>query len=104
MNVTSLFDDAKNRVPDEDSLTLVTGFIGAYPNAFWDLRSTDLSDLIYRVRTLNSELDYRKLMDNYGVRRTSDQFWAFGDRLHQEYRNMAQVEAGLFDFNRLENR
>jgi len=104
LNVTSLLNDAKNRLPDEDNLTLVTGFIGAYPNAFWDVRSTDLNDLTNRIRTLDSESDYRKLMDDYGVRRTSDQFWAFADRLHQEYRNMAQVEAGLFDFNRLENR
>ena len=43
-------------------------------------------------------------MDDYGVRRTSDQFWALSDRLYQKYRNMAQIEAGLFDFNRLENR
>ena len=104
LNVTSLFDDAKNRLPDEDNLTLVTGFIGAYPNAFWDVRSTDLNELINRVRTLDSESDYKKLMDDYGVRRTSDQFWSFSDLLHQEYRNMAQVEAGLFDFSRLENR
>ena len=104
LNVTSLFNEAKNRVPGEDNLTLVNGFIGAYPNAFWDVRSTDLSGLLNQVRTLDSESDYRKLMDDYGVRRTSDQFWAFSDRLHQEYRNMAQVEAGLFDFNRLENR
>ncbi len=104
LNVTSLFGDAESRVPDEDDLTLVHGFIGAYPNAFWDVRSTDLSDLLKQVRTLDSESNYRKLMDDYGVRRTSDQFWAFSDRLHQEYRIMAQVEAGLFDFNRLENR
>jgi hypothetical protein len=104
LNVTSLFNEAKNRLPDEDTLTLVTGFIGAYPNAFWDVRSTDLNDLSNRIRTLESESDYKKLMDNYGVRRTSDQFWAFGDLIHQKYRDMAQVEAGLFDFNRLENR
>jgi hypothetical protein len=104
LNVTSLLNQANNRLPDEDNITLVTGFIGAYPNAFWDVRSTDLSDLSNRVRTLDSESDYKKLMDNYGVRRTSDQFWAFSDRLHQEHRNMAQVEAGLFDFSRLENR
>ncbi len=104
LNVTSLLNEAKNRLPDEDNLTLVTGFIGAYPNAFWDVRSTDLSDLINRVGTLDSEADYKKLMDDYGVRRTSEQFWAFSDLLHQEYRNLSQVEAGLFDFNRLENR
>ena len=104
LNVTSLFNDAKYRVPDEDNLTLVTGFIGAYPNAFWDVRSSELNDLLERVRTLGSESDYSKLMDNYGVRRTSEHFWAFSDRLHQEYQTISRVEAGLFDFNRLENR
>jgi len=103
-NVTSLFNDKKNRLPDEDNLTLVNGFIGAYPNAFWDIRSDELDDLIRRVRTLSSEADYKELMDHYGIRRTSKQFWAFGDRVHQEFQKMAGVEAGLFDFNRLENR
>jgi hypothetical protein len=103
-NVTSLFNDKKNRLPDEDNLTLVNGFIGAYPNAFWDLRSNELDDLIKRIWTLSSEADYKDLVDNYGVRRSSEEFWSFSDRLHQEYRKISQVEAGLFDFNRIENR
>jgi len=103
-NVTSLFNDKKNRLPDEDNLTLVPGFIGAYPNAFWDVRADELDDLMGRVRTLSSEADYKDLMDHYGVRRTSGQFWAFADRVHQEFQKSAGIEAGLFDFNRLENR
>lgn len=104
LNVTSLFNDAKNRLPDEDNLTLVTGFIGAYPNAFWDVRSSDLNDLITRVGNLATEADYKDLMDHYGVRRTANQFWVFSDRLHEEFQKSAGVEAGLFDLNRLENR
>ena len=104
LNVTSLFNDAKNRLPDEDNLTLITGFIGAYPNAFWDVRSSDLNDLITRVGNLATEADYKDLMDHYGVRRTANQFWVFSDRLHEEFQKSAGVEAGLFDLNRLENR
>jgi len=103
-NVTSLFNDNKNRLPDEDNLTLVSGFIGAYPNAFWDVRSDQISDLVSRVQTLSSEADYKDIMDHYGVRRTSRQFWAFADLVHKEFQKTAGVEAGLFDFNRLENR
>jgi len=103
-NVTSLFNDKKNRLPDEDNLTLVNGFIGAYPNAFWDIRSNELDDLIKRIWALSSEADYKDLVDNYGVRRSSEEFWSFSDRVHQEYRKISQVEAGLFDFSRIENR
>jgi len=99
-----LFNDEKNRLPDEDNLSLVTGFLGAYPNAFWDVRSHELDDLTRRVRTLSSEADYKDLMDHYGVRRTANQFWIFADRIHDEFLSTAGVEAGLFDFNRLENR
>jgi hypothetical protein len=103
-NVTSLFSDKKYRLPDEDDLSMVNGFIGSYPNVFWDLQSDELNDLVRRVGMLASEADYKDLLDHYGVRRTSEQFWAFSDRLHDEYRKMTTVDAGLFDYNRFENR
>lgn len=103
-NVTSLFSDKKYRLPDEDDLSIVNGFIGSYPNVFWDLQSDELNDLVRRVGMLASEADYKDLLDHYGVRRTSEQFWAFSDRLHDEYRKMTTVDAGLFDYNRFENR
>ena len=103
-NVTSVFSDTKNRLPGEDNLTLVNGFLGAYPNAFWDIRSDELNDLVSRISTLASEADYKELIDLYGVRRTSAQFWPFSDRLQEEFQKTAGVEAGLFDLNRLENR
>jgi hypothetical protein len=103
-NVTSVFSDKKYRLPEEDDLSIVNGFIGSYPNVFWDVRSHQLNDLVRRVGMLSSEADYKELLDHYGVRRTSDQFWAFSDRIHQEYRNMTALDAGLFDYNRFENR
>jgi len=103
-NVTSLLDESKNRLPDEDTLTIVPGFIGAYPNVFWDITSADVDALRGQIASMETEPDYEKLLDNYGVRRTSKQFWALSDRFHEAYKAMSPLEAGLFDYNRLENR
>ncbi len=103
-NVTSLFDKKKNRLPDEDDLTIVPGLIGSYPNVLWDIQSADLDDLVDRVAALATETDYRKLLDLYGVRRTSAKFWNLSDRFHEAHRQFSPAEAGLFDYNRLENR
>ena len=40
----------------------------------------------------------------YGVRRTDERFWAHSDALHIAWRRSAPREAGLFDYNRFENR
>ena len=57
-----------------------------------------------RVRGLASEADYRELLTRYGIRRTDERFWAHSDALHAAYRRWAPREAGLFDYNRFENR
>jgi hypothetical protein len=103
-NVAELFDEAERRLPDEDDLTLVHGFLGAYPNAFFSIRAGDLPAFVDAVRRLASEQDYGALLARYGVRRTEPRFWAHSDELHAAYRRAAPREAGLFDYNRFENR
>ena len=51
-NVAHLFDEADRRLPDEDTVTLVTGFIGAYPNAFYLVKTADLSAFVDTVKDL----------------------------------------------------
>jgi hypothetical protein len=103
-NVAELLGDSKRRLPDEDDLTLVNGFIGAYPNAFFVVNAAELPGFANAVRDLASEADYQKLLTRYGVRRTDERFWAHSDALHAAYRRWAPREAGLFDYNRFENR
>jgi hypothetical protein len=103
-NVAQLFDEAERRLPDEDDLTLAHGFIGAYPNAFFSLDVDQLPGFVAAVRGLASEADYGALLARHGVRRTDARFWAHSDELHAAYRRWAPREAGLFDYNRFENR
>ncbi len=104
LNNTQLFSEEARRVPVEDYLTVVKGFIGSYPNAFFELPAQQLGDFVDAIVRLQSESDYAELLSRFGVRRSDPAFWQLSDQFHQYYRQIAPVEAGLFDLNRYENR
>ena len=103
-NVSHLFDEKRELLPDENTLTVVPGFIGAYPNAIYRVPRDDLPALATTIRKLGSEADYRALADRFVIRRTNPSFWSASDALVDAYAQWAPLEAGLFDYNRLENR
>ncbi|ADJ28296.1 fatty acid cis/trans isomerase [Nitrosococcus watsonii] len=103
-NITSLFREDKYRLPEKDSITVVRGFIGAYPDAFWEVDETRLAELVNGVASLQNDADYSSLVDRFGVRRTDRRFWNIGDEFTAAYKTIDPIHAGLFDYNRLENR
>jgi hypothetical protein len=103
-NVTHLLEEKQELLPEENTLTVVPGFIGAYPNALYVMPRAALPEFTAAVRTLSSEADYRALADRFAMRRTDLQFWTYSDALQDAYVRLAPGEAGLFDYNRLENR
>ena len=104
LNISHLFHEEDRRVPVEDRLTLVPGFIGTYPNAFYRVPYEQLYAFVGMVANLHSETDYSELMNRFGVRRTNPRFWAFSDELHDAYARMDPLYSGLLDYSRLENR
>ena len=103
-NVAHLFAEDSRRVPAEDNLTVISGIVGTYPNAFFQVDEQQLDEFINGLIRLQTEQDYTVLKDKFGVRRTSKNFWQFADKLHLWYRQHQGNAAGLLDFNRLENR
>lgn len=103
-NISTLFREAENRLPQEDTVTLVDGFLGAYPNVFYSVSAKELPDFVDAVAHLGSEADYQTMMGRYSIRRTDDRFWAHSDALDRASRESTPIEAGLFDYNRYENR
>ncbi len=103
-NLSSLFKEEARRLPEEDDLTLVRGIIGAHPNAIMLVGESQLPDFVARLGRLNSEADYLVLRHQYGIRRTDPDFWHISDELHDYYQATRPTEAGLLDYNRLENR
>ncbi|HSD59763.1 MAG TPA: fatty acid cis/trans isomerase [Burkholderiales bacterium] len=103
-NVTHVFTEGQEILPREDTLTVVPGFIGAYPNALYALPRDQLPQLAEAVAKLASEADYRALADRYAIRRSRADFWEHSDALQDAHAAWSPLEAGLFDYNRLENR
>ncbi len=103
-NVSSLLRERARLLPREQTLSVIPGIVGSYPNSFLRVTEQQLPDFISAVGDLESEADYHKLKDRYGVRRNSEYFWAYADWLHAWGQRQHPVQAGLLDFNRLENR
>lgn len=103
-NISGLFDEALRRLPEEDSIDVFPGVVGAYPDAYWRIDAADLDSFTEEARAVSSQADYRKLMRTWGVRRSNPDFWAHSDRVHEIYSRDYPIEYGLLDYNRLENR
>ncbi len=104
LNITSMFGESKARIPDEDTLSVIPGFIGSYPNAFYVVDESEMKAFVDAITGLRSEDDYSGLLDRYGIRRTNPDFWNNSDTFHAAYRRQYPVASGMLDYNRLENR
>lgn len=103
-NVATLLRESAALVPEEHTLTVAQGVIGAYPNALMRVTPGELPSLAGRVAALTSEADYRALADRHAIRRSNPQFWAASDALIDAYLRSDPADAGLLDYGRLENR
>ncbi|HSF10004.1 MAG TPA: fatty acid cis/trans isomerase, partial [Nitrospirales bacterium] len=62
-----------------------------------------LQDFVSAVETLSGEEDYQALVGHFGVSRNDPDFWKHSDALRIAYQKESPIEAGLLDYNRLEN-
>ncbi len=103
-NITSLFSEKSNLAPEDDTLTVVRGFIGSYPDAYWRVEQENLNELVLRVGQLTDEAAYSAFAGRFGVRRTQKGFWAHSDKVLRAHHAANPLENALLDYNRLENR
>ncbi len=104
LNITSVFREAKTLAPAENTVSVLAGMVGTYPNAFFTVNYADRQAFIDRLMSLSSESSYAQLKTDFGIRRTDKRFWAYSDRLHLALKAENTTEYGLLDFSRLENR
>lgn len=103
-SVSHLLGENRELRPDQDTLTVVPGVIGAYPNAFYQVSAAQLPALTEAIRNLRSEADYAAFSKRFAVRRTNPDFWAFSDALVDRYLRDQPIDGGVLDYNRFENR
>ncbi|MDB4975317.1 MAG: fatty acid cistrans isomerase [Myxococcaceae bacterium] len=103
-NVAELFHEKDRRVPAEDHLTLLRGFVGSYPNGLLSVAEDDLPAFVSALGALQTDDSYDALRVRFGVRRTDGRFWEYSDRAHAAFSKLEPIESGLFDYNRLDGR
>lgn len=103
-NITSLLNESETRLPEKDTITVINGFVGAYPEAFIQVDETQLDDYVDQFLAVHNESEYQQLMGTFGIRRTNAKFWQHSDGLHERYMSSNPYRGGLFDYNRLQNR
>ena len=99
-NIAQLFREQDRRLPSEDRLTVVNGFIGAFPNQFFQVHEKQLPLFAADILALATEADYATLAKRYAVRRNAPWFWSVSDRLQAMYRARDSIHSGLLDLNR----
>jgi hypothetical protein len=99
----SFTKDVKNRSKTDmrgDTLTVLKGLAGSYPNFFFDVKSEDLEAFVTACENLRSKKDYSRLVEQFGIRRTNPAFWKVADWFQERHAYAQPVESGILDLSR----
>jgi hypothetical protein len=102
-NVAFMFDEEERRVPADDTLTLVRGHFGSYPNFFFEVEAEGVAAFVDALLAARDDADLERIAARHGIRRTSARFWETVDWLHADLRRRDPVQAGLYDLARYVN-
>jgi len=99
-NVTYMFDEKKVLDPAKDRIDVLPGFIGSYPNYFFDVHENDLPDFLQLLSSKTiDEKDIERFI-SYGINRSNPHFWEEYDWFQQRFYEDQPIQAGKFDLNR----
>jgi len=97
-----VYQEALDRFPEEDTLSINRGIIGHYPGLFVDLDVSDLPAFVWGLSQLNSRSDWLgfarqwiaadKMLDRRGAA-----FWTFLDEIHQQWFKDDPTRAAVLD-------
>ena len=99
-NVTYLFGEENVLDSAKDRADILPGFIGSYPNYFFNVHENDLPDFLHLLsRKKIEEKDIERFL-GYGINRANPGFWEEYDWFQQRFYDDQPVQAGRFDLNR----
>ena len=99
-NVSWMLREDERLAPQEDTLTVRAGALGAYPNMFFVVSDTDIDTFADAVTRLTSAADYEHLVYRFGVRRSNETFWSVFDAINAAHLAGDPVRAGILDLTR----
>lgn len=101
-NVSFIFGEEDRRIPEEDTLMLVNGLLGSYPNFIFWVDQSEIGKFSDEAKQVSDTKSMSQWVARYGVRRTDPRIWSVLDKLHYYKQHIGEGE-GLLDVSRYEN-
>ena len=99
-NVTYLFGENKELKSTKDQADFIQGFVGSYPNNFFDVHEDDIRDFLDLLSHFHETEKDMTRFRGYVVNRADDDFWSHYDWFQKRFNSEQPVHSGLFDLNR----
>ncbi|NOQ63510.1 MAG: isomerase [Methyloprofundus sp.] len=91
------------RQKEQDTLTVVPGFLGSYPNIFFDVQQAQLDEFVTVIERVETAADKDAFYAKFGVRRTHPKIWDYVDWFSEQHIKDRGIEAGVLDLSRYNN-
>lgn len=101
-NVSWIMGEDLRLAPQQDTLTIRKGILGAYPNMLFEVDERDVSTFTSLATLIRSANGFKTLVDRFGVKRTSPRFWEVFDRIGAVARAYEPLNWGTLDLTRYE--
>ncbi len=102
-NIAYITAENYRSVPEKDTLTVVPGFVGSYPNFFFSVAEQELDTFINALKNAQTKEAKTEFYAQFGIRRNNPEIWETLDWFNAEHKKMRGLEAGIFDMNRYQN-
>lgn len=99
-NVNSLFREEKRLNSNKDTIDVIDGNIGSYPNVFMEVKEEDLPDFFDMLVNFENTGEYLAKLEKYAISRSDRNFWKYYDWFQNKFEEDEPLEAGLYDLNR----
>ncbi len=99
-NVNSYNKEEKTLNAKKDTLDIVEGSLGSYPNVFFVVDEEDLPDFFDMIKNFKPNAYYWAKAKKYAISRSDKKFWEHFDWFQEQFKKEKPLEAGLYDLNR----
>ena len=99
-NVNSLFGEEKKLNSSKDTIDIVPGSIGSYPNMFGVIHYKNLPDFFDLIANFDGSKKDIERFKMYFVSRADSRFWETFDWFQNHFNKADPLNAGLYDLNR----
>jgi hypothetical protein len=102
-NISKMVSMGSRRLPKNDRITIVRGFVGSYPNFFFSVAKNRLGEFVNKIRIARTKTDLESFYGEFGIRRTNPEIWQHSDWFNEQHKIYRGLQAGLLDMSRYEN-